>query len=89
MWPFKRTAHLTVEEYTHIFTVIADKVTALNEEARKQHMVETGLLPQEHLTREDMLKHRHNLEVSGHDALGRSVANGHFNEDPDLTRRDD
>jgi len=92
MWPFRKKdepTRLTVDEYVRIFEIVSDKVAKLNEEARMQHMVETGLLPQAHLSRQDTLKNRRALELAGMEAIGREVAEGHFKADPDLTRRDD
>lgn len=89
MWPFKRKSRLTVEEYVCIFETIAEKVTALNEEARLMHMVEVGLLPQSHLSREDLLKHRSELDEAGRTRPGKPDTGGAFNTDPDLTARDD
>lgn len=82
----KKERRYTLAEYNALYAVITEKVVAMHEEARKHNMVEQGLLPQTHLSREDMLKHRERLEVDGRAALGRRFAGSP--SDPDLTARD-
>lgn len=89
MWPFDRKPRYTLEQFNALYATVADKVTAMNEEARKQHMVEVGMLPQTHLSREDMLKHRQRLELDGHVKIGRRSAEAGTPEDPDLLARDE
>lgn len=76
----------TLAEYNALYAVVADKVVAMNEEARKANMVEQGLLPQSHLSRKDLLEHRLELDRAGH-----ATPRGDFAgtpDDPDLTARD-
>jgi len=89
MWPFKRETRLTVDEYIHIFEVVSDKVVALNEEARLHNMVESGLLPQGHLTRKDSDRNLLKLQLAGHADVGRTIGEGSFREDADLCARDE
>ena len=84
---FGRKPRYTLDEYNALYTIVADRVIAMNEEARKQHMVEVGMLPQSHLSRGDMLKHRQRLELDGHSELGRRLAG--TPDDPDLTAREE
>ena len=70
-----------------IFDMAFDKATAMFEEARKLAALEQGLLPQEHLSREDMLKNRQRLQFEGREALGRRLAG--TPDDPDLRARDE
>lgn len=77
---------LTLDEYNTVYAVIANKVIAMNEEARKHNMVEQGMLPQSHLSREDMLKYREQLDIAGRNALGKRLAGA---SDPDLTAREE
>jgi hypothetical protein len=85
---FNRKTRLTVEEWQGVLDVATRHAIAMYEEARKATMVEQGLLPQEHLSYDDLQKHLHRLRTDGHTNLGRSVAEGHFRRDPDLTARD-
>ena len=84
---FGRKPRFTLDEFSTLFGLVADKVTALNEEARKHNMVESGMLPQAHLSRDDFLKNRQRLELDGKAGLGRRMAEPP--DDPDLTARDD
>jgi len=84
---FWRKAKYTLDEFNELYEMVADKVTAMNEEARKHNMVEQGMLPQEHLTREDYLKNLQRLQLDGHANLGRRVAA--VDEDEDLLARDE
>lgn len=86
MW-FSRKPKYTLDDFNALYATVADKVAAMNAEARKANMVEVGLLPQEHLTREDMLKNRQRLQMEGSAALGRRLAG--TPDDPDLTARDE
>jgi len=87
MWPFDRKPRFTFDEFNMFYATVADKVTAMNEEARKANMVDLGMLPQTHLSRKDMLKHRQKLELAGHSELGRRLAG--TPDDPDLTAREE
>jgi len=84
---WNRKPRYTLDEYNELYGMVADKVTAMNEEARKANMVEQGLLPQEHLSRADMLANLQRLRNEGHTGLGRRIAEAA--EDEDLTARDD
>jgi len=77
----------TLDEVEAVFDMAFERACAMYEEARKANMVEMGLLPQEHLSREDMLKNRQRLQMEGSAALGRRLAG--TPDDPDLTARDD
>ena len=77
----------TLAEVEAIFDMAFEKAQGMYEEARKANMVEMGLLPQEHLSREDMLKNRQRLQMEGRAALGRRLAG--TPDDPDLTARDE
>ena len=76
----------TLAEYSMLYAVVAEQVTAMNAEARKANMVEQGLLPQSHLSRADLMKHREQLDADGRTELGRRFEG--TPEDPDLTARD-
>ena len=82
----KRKPRYTLDEYNALYATVAEKVTEMNAEARKHNMVEQGLLPQTHLSRDDVLKHRQELQAAGRDALGRRLAG---TSDPDLLTRDE
>ena len=84
---FWRKRRYTMDEFNTLYALVSEKVTAMNEEARKQHMVEIGLLPQDHLTRKDLMKHRQRLELEGRAILGRRLAG--TPDDPDLTAREE
>ena len=89
-WHRKREEpRFTLDDFNKLYAMVADKVVAMNEEARKANMVELGLLPQSHLSRADKEKNLHKLQNDGHVSLGRSVGQGDFTDDPDLTARDD
>jgi hypothetical protein len=77
----------SLEEVEGIFDMAFDRAQGMYEEARKANMVEVGLLPQEHLSREDMLKNRQRLQLEGQQALGRRIAG--TPDDPDLCARDE
>ncbi len=83
----KREPEYTLAEFNALYAMVADKVTAMNVEARKANMIEMGLLPQEHLSRADVLKNRQRLQQEGRAALGRRLAG--TPDDPDLTARDE
>jgi hypothetical protein len=83
----KKEPKYTLAEFNALYATVAEKVTAMNVEARKANMVEQGLLPQEHLSREDMLKNRQRLQMEGQQALGRRIAG--TPDDPDLCARDE
>ena len=86
---FTREPRYSLTEVAIVYDMAFDKATAMYAEARKANMVEQGLLPQDHLSRADQLLNRQHLETQGHANLGRSVAEGHFKPDPDLTARDE
>ena len=83
----KKEPKYTLAEFNALYATVAEKVTAMNVEARKANMVEQGLLPQEHLSRADMLKNRQRLQMEGQQALGRRIAG--TPDDPDLLARDE
>ena len=87
MFGRKEESRYTLAEYSLLYSVVAEQVVAMNAEARKHNMVEQGLLPQSHLSRPDVLKHRQQLELEGRAALGRRLAGAP--EDPDLTAREE
>ena len=85
----KREPRFTVAEHNAMFAMIAENVTAMNEEARKAHMVDLGMIPQEHLTRKDLKANLQKLQLAGHERMGRHVAEAGSSEDPDLTAREE
>ena len=86
MW-WNRKPKYALDEIETVLDMAFDRACAMYEEARKANMVELGMLPQEHLSRADMLKNRQRLQIAGRDALGRNLAG--TPEDPDLTARDE
>ena len=70
-----------------IFDMAFGAAQAMYEEARKANMIEQGLLPQDHLSRDDVLKNRQRLQMAGREALGRNLAG--TPDDPDLCARDE
>ena len=86
MW-WNRKPKYALDDIETILDMAFKRAQGMYEEARKANMVELGMLPQEHLSREDMLKNRQRLQMAGRDALGRNLAGTPDN--PDLTARDE
>ena len=84
---WSREPKYTLDDIETILDMAFDRACAMYEEARKQTAMEMGLLPQEHLSREDMLKNRQRLQMDGHANMGRRIAG--TPDDPDLTARDE
>ncbi len=75
-----------LEDIETILDMAFDRACAMYEEARKSNMVDLGMLPQTHLSRDDMLKNLKHLRAEGGTKLGRRFGTP---EEEDLTARDD
>ena len=82
-----REPRYSLDDIGVILDIAFDRAQGMYEEARRANMVELGMLPQEHLSREDLLKNRQRLQMAGREALGRNLAG--TPDDPDLTARDE
>ena len=84
-----RNPKYSLDDIETILDMAFDHAQGMYEEARKAYMVEQGLLPQTHLSRADMLKHRQRLQNEGHAHIGRRSAETGTPDDPDLLARDE
>lgn len=86
---WNRKPKYALDDIEAILDIAFDCAQSMYDEARKVNMVEMGLLPQGHLSRDDLLKNRHRLEQEGHTRLRGHSAEAGTPDDADLLARDD